>query len=429
MRKLQRLAAALIVLCLAGASANCETATGKKAPSRTGQPRKAGTAKKPAPAAKKASGAAKAPAGPALVADQQFYKDEGAHFELPYEQWVVGGILRTPAGEPVFYTGMFHKTGSMYMQVRNGYNTLRLPDGGYDYRTYGQGLFRTLVSNMLKERADKYPENKEYAELAKKLETGDTEHFRTLEENNYPLYRGHLFMNFGGNLFERVSKDKFNYKLELKTWAGPLKLTLKSAADPIYFDAKNPMIVMSGPGKDGYIGMIQGYAFSRLRTDGTLETGGKKTGVSGLSWYEHWMGQPDGKAMSKIVMIGLRLSNGGDMFAAFFYAAGGKLTNTHMLIRKPGAARAAYTKSAHISPIKHWSSPVSHTDYEIAWKLSGGIKGEVTPEPGMENSEIMADQGVGAFWLGPCRFKGSIPGMGDVTGEGICRSVSPVEKK
>ncbi len=439
MRK--RMMAAVLILCVSLAAAVCFAATEKKAETKAPAKKTATkTVKTTAKTAKKTTAKSKAKAKPAakpatqrkpeMIADQQFYKDEGAHFETSYEQWIVAGRLKTPDGKPVFYLGMYHKTGSMFMHIRNGYNMLRMPDGRNDYRSYGQGLYRTLISNMAKDKAAKYPENKELAELGAKLETGDSEHLRTLEENDYPLYRGRLFMNFGGNHFERMATDKFDYKLELKTWAGPLDLDLKSAADPIFFDSASPMVVMAGPGKDGFLGMIQGYIFPRLTTAGTLEAEGKKMKLSGTSWYEHWMGEPDGKAMAKIVYIGMRLSNGGDLFASFFYNSDGGMTNSHMLVRKSGENKAAYSKGASIKGTQRWWSPVSYIDYEIGWKLSGVVaSGEVTPEPGFEDSELMADEGVGAFWIGPCRFKGKVAGMGNVTGEGICRSVSPTERK
>ncbi|MFA6449264.1 MAG: lipocalin family protein [bacterium] len=388
------------------------------------------TAKKPAAAkTKTAKKAAKAPAGPALNANKQFYKDEGAHFELPYEQWVAHGRLIGPDGKPFYFASVFHKTGEQFMQARNGYNALRLPDGKYDYRSYGQGMIRTLASNLLKDKAKKYPDVAAFRELGEKLVTGDSLHFETLPDNAYPLYRGRLYMKFGQNLFERVSENQFLYKLDLETWAGPLKLNLKSAKDPIYFDGKTPMVIMSGPGKAGFIGMLQGYAFPRMAAAGTVELDGKTVGVKGDVWFEHWMGRPDGAAMANFVMIEQRLSDGGDLFIAMFYDAAGNLKNTHMLIRKAAAQDFQYSKKISLSPIRDWTSPFTFTVYNIGWKLKGIVNGTVEAEAGAENSEIMIDQGIGGFWLGPCRFKGKIDGMGEVTGEGFCRSVSSVEKK
>jgi len=366
---------------------------------------------------------------PELASNEQFYKDEGAHFDLPYEQWTLCGRLRARDGSPYLFTAIYNKAGEMFLQARNGYNTLRLPDGRYDYRAYGQGLVRTLVSNMFKDKAKSYPDQPYFAEMGARLEASDTEHFETLPDEHYVIYRGQLFNSFGKNVFERVSKSDFSYGLDLNTWAGLMKLSLKSEADPMYFDAQHPMIVDSASGGSN-IGMLQGYMFPRLKAVGAISIDGNEIELNGDVWFDHLFGRPDGAAMSFITFISLRLSNGGDLFIANFYGADGSLKNRNSLMRKPDGT-IVRGKKVDLRPLRQWHSKKTYTVYDIAWMLSGaGVEGRVWPDPGAEDSEVMLEDGIGGFWLGPCGFKGRISWMGgELTGEGFCRSVSTKEKR
>jgi predicted secreted hydrolase len=345
-----------------------------------------------------------------LANDQQFYKDEGAHFEFYYEQWIAEGTLKTADGRKLSFAALFNKAGSQFMQVRNGYNFLRLPDGRGDYRSFGQGVIKVLVSDLLKQKIQDHPDDKSLVQALGLLDTDKSTHFKNLPDGKYPLYRGRLFMNFGDNRFERISKNVLLYDLDLKTWAGMANLKLKAKTDPLTFDSGNLMLVSMEdqnrlrPKKD----VILGYAFPRVSVTGTVFFGGKKTAVAGDAMIEHWWGIPDGRAMVSFVSIFQRLDNGGAMFIMQNYDFDQKLRNSHLLIQTPDG-QLMRNKPVSLVATKKWESPVSYTKYETAWKVGGGVvSGTVKIDPGAENSELMFDRGVGTFLIAPCSFDGKV---------------------
>lgn len=369
------------------------------------------------------------PLPPVTIADnEQFYKDEGSHFEVFYEQWIVNGILETKDGSKLSFASLFNRVGSQFLHVRNGYNYLRLPDGRYDYRSFGQGAIRELTAGLLRKKIEKYPGVKAFARTLELLQADKSEHFQTMPDGSYPLYRGRLFMNYNGNRFERVSDKKLSYELELKTWNGLLKLELEGLTDPLVFNVKRPMFVSMDPNSiSGSSGVMQGYAFPRLRVSGVLEQEDRTTALKGTVSFEHWWGFPDGRAMAQLITVFQRLDNGGAFFLAEFFDADGNLKNSHLLIQEPDG-KLTRDKKFTIEPAADWRSPRSFVIYNEAWDFkSDAFSGKIEVEHGAQDSELMLDNGVGAFLMAPCNFQGKVPKKtfgGGIRGEGFCRVAS-----
>lgn len=363
----------------------------------------------------------KEPAPPTTIAyNSDFIADEGAHFELPNEFWYVTGKLDSKKG-PYYFTAHFHKAGSEYIHTRNGYNSLRAPDGKYDYRSFGQGLARRLAENYLKEKIDKFPGDKRYPGILEKLQNDKSVHFYTMSEEERSLYRGRLFIDFGKNHFERTGETELKYSLKLDTWAGPLDLKMEALTNPLTFPARNPMKIGEGN--------MQGYFFPRMKVEGTIKGEDGDVQVSGTAWYNHLFGRPHISASARDEIIAQRLDNGATLVIACFYNSYGELKNTNIAYMKPdGSVDHSWTPV--VKPLKEWKSDISRTTYPIAWKIEGGdISGTVRPL--YDKAEVMLDEGVGPFWLGPCEFSGRLgknPWRNRVKGEGFCRVVGKEEK-
>ncbi len=360
-----------------------------------------------------------------LEKDEKFYVDEGAHFELPYEEWSSFGTLKTDDGRILTYTEIFHKAGVSYIHARNGYNSLRRPDGRYDYRSFGQGLIKGLTGNALRDNLEKHPDDSFYKETLAALEADKSEHFQLLKEGDYPLHRGRMFMKFGENRLERMNKLKFTYELNANTWAGLLSIRLNAKHPPMIFDSEHPRIVSAKVNRDlGQLGALVSYTFSDIEATGTIMLDGRPVRVSGNVWLEHIWGQPDGMAMAKTIIIYQHLRNGSSFIIAQYYNMNGTLENNNFIFVKPDGL-TDYKNASSLKPIGSWTSPVSSIIYETGWALKGkAVSGRVEAAAGAENSEIMLEQGVGAFWFGPCNFKGTVYGK-KLEGQGFCRVVSP----
>jgi len=347
---------------------------------------------------------------PTIGYSADFIADEGAHFELPSEFWYLTGKLDSKEG-PYYFASHFHKAGSQFIHTRNGYNSIRTPDGKYDYRSFGQGLVRTLAENYLREKIEKFPGDSRYPEILKNLGKDKSIHFYTMNEEERALYRGRLFIDFGKNHFERTGETKLEYELKLDTWVGPLDLKLEALTDPVVFPAANPIRIGEGN--------MQGYFFPRV----------KAAGVSGTIWYNHIFGMPHHSASGREEIITQRLNNGGAFVIACYYNSYGELKNTNVAYIRPDGT-LDYKANIKIKQEKTWRSDISRNTYPVSWSIEGGeFSGKITPT--FENSEMMLEEGVGAFWLGPCSFRGRIgrnPWKGVVAGEGFCRVVGTEDK-
>jgi len=350
-------------------------------------------------------------------ANEKLYKNEGAHFELPFEFWYVTGTLETPDG-PAEYAAHFHRVGDMYMHVRSGYNSLRLPGEGYDFRSFGMGAVQVLAQNSLKEMIEKYPGDDRYPEILAKLESGESGHFYKIPEDQRRMHRNELHIDLGGNRFVRVSETSFEYGLKINTWAGPLDLVLEATSDPIVFDMTAPLLVGDGE--------LQGYSLPNVRAKGVLERDGEKIDVEGNAWIHHFWGKPDGTAMARFEIITQNLDNGGAFFIANFYDKN-ELQNSNTAYLQPDGT-VAFDWQVGVEPRETYTSTVSRRKYNIGWMVDGDLRGRIVPLE--EESEIMLEEGVGAFWLGPCAFEGDLEKAGEsgVSGRGFCRVVGTEQK-
>jgi len=363
-----------------------------------------------------------------LAGSESFYKDEGAHFEVPFEYWSVQGVLREDgADKPIYFTAHFNRAGSGYFHVRNGYGSLRLADGAHDFRSFGMGVVQTLGKDLLQMRAEQRPDFPAFRRAYELAEKGEFENFTLTPEEDAAMHRGRLYINLGGNRLERMSNSAFDYQIDLNTWAGVLKLSLLSGREPLYFDANRPVRVESVSDLYGpEAGMLVGYAVPRLKVSGSLAAKDGDIKLSGEAWLEHWWGKPKGEAMAQSAKMLLSFPDGGDLLAVKFYDTKGGQVSAVALYKAPDGSMQR-DNEVSFSALESWTSPDTLTIYDVGWKIeSEYARGEIRPAQGAKDSELMLMRGVGGFWFGPCEFTGSVERAAAMpaSGFGFCRFAS-----
>jgi predicted secreted hydrolase len=366
-----------------------------------------------------------------LAGSESFYKDEGAHFEVPFEYWSVQGVLREDGSDkPIYFTAHFNRAGSGYFHVRNGYTSLRLADGSHDYRSFGMGVVQSLGQDLLLMRAEQRPDFPAFRRTYERAKDGELDHFTLVPEESAAMHRGRLYINLGGNRLERTSTSAFDYEVDLNSWAGLLKLSLLAGREPLYFDSSRPLRVESlndfyGPDA----GMLVGYAVPRLKVSGSLATKDGEIKLSGEAWLEHWWGKPKGEAMAQSAKSLLSFPDGGDMLAVKFYDADGGQVSSVALYKAPDGSMQR-DNEVSFDALESWTSPDTLTIYDVGWKIeSEYARGEISPAQGAKDSELMLMRGVGGFWFGPCEFKGATERAASMpaSGFGFCRFASVKE--
>lgn len=346
-------------------------------------------------------------------ANEELYKNEGAHFELPYEFWLVAGELEMKEG-PAYYGAYFHKVGSEYFHSRNGYNYLRLPDGKFDYRSFGAPIVKQLAGGGLDEMIKAFPDDKRYPEIKSKLDAGQSERFYMMTDEEMPLHRGRLFMDFAGNRMERMSKEKYDYEVDLKTFAGPVNLTMTSQPDPMIMDKSYPIAIGDG--------MMQGIAFHSLDTKGTITVQDKEQDVTGNSMMVHLFGQPGAVGTGRNEMFLLKMNNNDVLFVSTYHDKAGELVNMNAYYL-PADGKMENKFPLFSEVVSNWNSDLTRVEYPVEWKVQsdivhGSVKMLYT------DNEVMLEQGVGGFLIGPCEFSGRL-GTGfkapTLKGKGVCR--------
>ncbi len=380
------------------------------------------------------SGPAGIPA-PKINEDKKFYYDEGAHFEIGTEFWSVHGFLNyvnEDAGkDPMVFTAQFHRAGNSFMHARSGYNSIRLSDGSYDYSSFGMGIFMGVIKDLLRMKIEKYPEAEYLKYILNEFEAGNYTKYIRLTDGEYDLYRTYLYINYGANRFERVSESEFKYELDLNTSLGKLNLKMNAETDPMLYTADNIMYVtLQSQNRDEDAGKFQGYAFPFVKVSGMMNTEDGEKAVEGIAWFEHWWGNPEGPAMENRTSVYQRTSDGGAFMVNEFRSKDGKLKNSYLHIIRPDGS-VEKSEQIELEPVSSWKSPVSLTEYNSGWKVAGDnpVSGIISIDKKYQNSEIMLEEGIGNFWLGPCSFSGKVEKgilKKKLDGEGFCRVISTV---
>ena len=355
--------------------------------------------------------------GPVLAADENFYKKQGAHFEYTYENWQVVGDLTDADGNAYDFTALFFKTGQVFMSMRHGFASFNDPAGeGYRYVSFAPATLSRAAKDALTKKLKADPENQYLKDALARIENGESAHFAEFATEAV-VFRNQLYIDYGDNHFERTSEKDFVYSLLLNVQGTQLALELRAERDPVSLEGERTI-------KAGSEGALAGYVFPRVEISGVVITTDRLVRrVTGHARLLQFWGKPDRVAFARYSFISQTLDNGvGFESFQFYNPAGEPQSGITVLVDTDGSSHVA---PFSVAELEHWTSDMSGITYPARWEVSGGrIQGEVSLPDRVH--ELSVQEGAGAFYLGPCDFRGTYGRKEtEALGRGVCRLVAP----
>ena len=236
------------------------------------------------------------------------------------------------------------------------------------------------------------------------------------------LYRGHV-VQVGPAVGTAVAEERFGRGMEglsgfdpalgelrLDSWSlefpdlvirdqwrlntGPgdlhIELALSSAKEPLHLD--------------GVTTPFRGYAFSRLRAEGTVATEAGARSVSGVAWFEHLWGDlpiPGGSPVASD-RLQLQLDDGSELsvIRSRRIDGGGSPTVEALLIDADGMVTAFGDNSAELELTRSWQGAAAA--WPVDWRLQlGDLQIDITPVIDSQEHAFMR-----LVWSGLVRAQG-----------------------
>jgi predicted secreted hydrolase len=215
------------------------------------------------------------------------------------------------------------------------------------------------------------------------------------------------------------------YRVWLEDWSaegdGPdgMAMRLRAAQDGVAIDLaltnEQPPLLQGDhglsqkgatPGNASYY-----YSLTHMATAGTIEAGGQRYTVRGLSWMDHEFGtdaiEPDAVGWD---WFSLQLDNGHALIYARIRNADGDGGLALITLSGPdGSKRDLSASEVVVEPLGTWRSPRSGAEYPSGWRLrvpSAALDLQITP--------WLADQELPlavVYWEGAVRIQGSAGGQ------------------
>ena len=153
------------------------------------------------------------------------------------------------------------------------------------------------------------------------------------------------------------------------------------------------------------------YSMPRLDTRGTLWWEGQQLEVTGTTWMDHEFFSDEILAQGAgWDWFSCRLEDGRDLMLYLLRYPDGSTYRSGTLVESSGAYRALDVTDMTLQPLRSWVSPVTDTEYPVAWSLT--LPNEsitLQVEARVDQQEVLATETVGfAYWEGLSRFTGSI---------------------
>jgi predicted secreted hydrolase len=232
------------------------------------------------------------------------------------------------------------------------------------------------------------------------------------------------------------------YRVWLDNWSaegsGPegMAMRLRAAQDDAAIDlaltsARAPMLQGDGglsqkgttPGNASYY-----YSLTRMATQGTIEIGGQRYAVHGLSWMDHEFGTSAlEQGAAGWDWFGLQLGDGRDLaYARIRNADGSAGLALGGLFAADGSKHDLAADEITLEVLGTWRSPRSGVEYPSSWRLrapSVGIDLRITP--------WLADQELPLavlYWEGAVKVLGTVDGRSSV-GNGYVELTGYAEEK
>jgi predicted secreted hydrolase len=178
----------------------------------------------------------------------------------------------------------------------------------------------------------------------------------------------------------KVEVEEGSYLIHVRDRDQALKLRLTSLKPPVLHGESGLSRKGVGKGRASYY-----YSFTRLRTEGELETGGKREKVHGLSWMDHEFGSNQlGMHQVGWDWFSIQLENKLEIMLYLVRRQDGSVEpySSGTVVLADGMTRHLTLEEFHVKVLKRWKSSKSGGVYPIRWEVeipAEGIELEVAP--------------------------------------------------
>jgi len=198
-----------------------------------------------------------------------------------------------------------------------------------------------------------------------------------------------------------------NHLIEVRERDTVLRLQLSPLKPPVLHGDKGLSQKGEGKGRASYY-----YSFTRMKTEGELEIGGKKEGVRGISWMDHEFGSDQlGEDQAGWDWFSLQLDNKTEIMLYLMRKKDGSVDpySSGTVIYQDGGTKHLTRGDFRVEVLERWKSPKSGGHYPMRWKITiptEGIELEIVPFFPEQELDTRKSTRV-TYWEGAVQVKGS----------------------
>ncbi|AVR88930.1 lipocalin-like domain-containing protein [Thauera aromatica] len=325
-----------------------------------------------------------------------FPRDFGAHPDYRTEWWYITGWLRDAAGSERGFQLTFFR-----VRTRIG------EDNPSRFAPRQLILAHAAIADPASGRL-------RHAERAARVYSGLVE----AREGHTGVQLDDWFLHaVGTGLYRsRISAEDFAFELEFATAQPPVENGEHG------FSQKAP-----DPRNASYY-----YSRPQLAVRGSLRLDGAAFAVSGHAWLDHeWSSEILPASARGWDWIGINLHDGGSLMAFQMRDhAGGALWHAGTWTGAGGERRTFAPGALRFTPLRHWRSPRTGTEYPVEWALELDDGRRLLLRPLMDDQELDSRASTGAiYWEGAVRlYQAEAQGREVEIGEGYLEMTGYAER-
>lgn len=308
----------------------------------------------------------------------QFPRDHGSHEQFRTEWWYFTGHLWTPAGIRYGFEVTFFRVGVNPPSGRS--------DGNEPWRLDDIALAHFAITDL---------DDKSFS-YAEKLNRS-SKFTADAREGSLDVFNESWRVSMAGDRSIRLTADSDDYEIDLRM----------SPAKPPAIHGENGISVKgAGIGYSSHY-----YSLSRLRVEGEIRDGDRRSRCSGLAWMDHEFGssilREDQEGWD---WFALQLDDDTELMLYQIRRTDGSpdTTSSGSFIAQDGSVIHLVHDQFSIEPTDVWTSPVSGGKYPMGWRLrvpSLGINLQVRET--MRPQELVTEGSTGViYWEGAVDVSG-----------------------
>jgi predicted secreted hydrolase len=322
-----------------------------------------------------------------------FPKDHGSHPGYRTEWWYYTGNLEAETGNRYGFQLTFFRS-----QINAPGDEKRWPQPHSAWRTRQIYLGHAAITDILKNR---HLQSELMAREALKMAGVFQKETDTLV----------FIKNWSAN----IGADR--HLLKAVTDAFSYELTLKPAKPPVLHGQAGYSLKGSTPERASCY-----YSLTRLKTDGVLTVGGRKTVVRGFSWMDHeFSTAPLEPGIIGWDWFSLQLSDQTEIMLYLMRNEQGRFSqaSSGTFIDISGRPRPLTKDDFRVDVLDTWKSPRSRAVYPVHWRLTVfPLAIQLTAKANIPDQEMQTQATTGVtYWEGSISIKGSV-GKFPVKGSG-----------